>query len=123
MVININVKRNIFNDVYYPYLLDYSKRYEVYYGSAGSGKSVFITQKILIKSLKQKRRVLVARKTAKSNEASTFKLFMDILRQFQLISLCKINRTTQKITLPNESEIMFVGLDDVEKLKSITSSF
>ena len=120
MVININVKRNIFNDVYYPYLLDYSKRYEVYYGSAGSGKSVFITQKILIKSLKQKRRVLVARKTAKSNEASTFKLFMDILRQFQLISLCKINRTTQKITLPNESEIMFVGLDDVEKLKSIT---
>lgn len=120
MNININIKKEVFNEVYLPFLLDYSKRYEVYYGSAGSGKSVFITQKIIIKSLKQKRRVLVARKTAKSNEASTFKLFIDILTQFKLLSLCKINRTTQKITLPNNSEIMFVGLDDVEKLKSIT---
>ena len=120
MNIKLNIKKEIINQVYLPYLTDYSKRYEVYYGSAGSGKSVFITQKIIIKALKQRRRVLVARKTAKSNEASTFKLFLDILSQFKLLSLCKINRTTQKITLPNNSEIMFVGLDDVEKLKSIT---
>ena len=120
MKINLTIKKEIFNEVYFPFLLDYSKRYEVYYGSAGSGKSVFITQKLVIKALNGRRRILVARKTAKSNEASTFKLFTDILTQFKLLSLCKINRTTQKITLPNNSEIMFVGLDDVEKLKSIT---
>ena len=38
----INIHKEIFNDAYYPYLLDYGKRYEVYYGGAGSGKSVFV---------------------------------------------------------------------------------
>ena len=116
----LNINKSIFNEVYYPYLLDYSKRFEVYYGSAGSGKSVFITQKLLVKALKSTRRILVARKTARSNEASTFRLFIDTLNQFQLTPYCTINKTTEKITLPNNSEIMFTGLDDREKLKSIT---
>lgn len=30
--ITLNIAKSVFNDVYYPYLLDYSKRYEVYYG-------------------------------------------------------------------------------------------
>lgn len=42
--------KEIFNDVYLSSLDDYSKRYEVYYGGAGSGKSVFVAQK-LVKSL------------------------------------------------------------------------
>ena len=35
--INLNLKKKIFNDVYFPYLRDYNNRYEVYYGGAGSG--------------------------------------------------------------------------------------
>ena len=31
-VINLNINKTIFNDIYYPYLQDYSKRYEVYFG-------------------------------------------------------------------------------------------
>lgn len=34
--------------------------------------------------------------------------------------MCQVNKTTQRISLPNNSEILFTGLDDVEKLKSIT---
>ena len=30
--INLQMKKQMFNDVYYPYLFDYSHRYEVYYG-------------------------------------------------------------------------------------------
>ena len=30
--INLNIKKNIFNDTYFPHLQDYSKRYEIYYG-------------------------------------------------------------------------------------------
>lgn len=30
--INLNLKRNLFNDVYFPSLLDYANRYEIYYG-------------------------------------------------------------------------------------------
>ena len=29
---NIKVSRNLFNDAYFPYLMDYSRRYEIYYG-------------------------------------------------------------------------------------------
>lgn len=30
-MITLNIDKNVFNDVYYPYLMDYSNRYEVYY--------------------------------------------------------------------------------------------
>lgn len=33
---NIKISKKIFNDVYLPYLTDYSKRDEIYYGGAGS---------------------------------------------------------------------------------------
>lgn len=100
--------------------MDYSHRYEIYFGSAGSGKSQFITQKLIVKALNDKRRILVARKVARSNEASTFQLFKDILSQFKILDMCQVNKTTQRITLPNNSEILFTGIDDQEKLKSIT---
>ena len=39
-MINLNISKKIFNDVYFPHLMDYSNRYEIYFGGAGSGKSV-----------------------------------------------------------------------------------
>lgn len=30
-MITLNINKRVFNDVYYPYLMDYSNRYEVYY--------------------------------------------------------------------------------------------
>ena len=32
----LNISKEIFNDAFYPFLFDYSHRYEVYRGSAGS---------------------------------------------------------------------------------------
>lgn len=31
-LINLKINKRIFNDVYFPHLLDYSHRYEIYYG-------------------------------------------------------------------------------------------
>ena len=76
-MIKLNIARSLFNDAYYPYLFDYSHRYEVYYGRAGSGKSVFITQKILCKACTSKRKVLVIRKYATTLKDSVFQLFID----------------------------------------------
>lgn len=119
MNINLNLSRKLFNDAYYPLLMDYSHRYEVYYGSAGSGKSHFVFQKVVIKALKSVRKVLVVRKVAKSNLNSTFQMTIDTLAKFQLLSKCAVNKTTLTITLPNGSVFLFYGCDDVEKLKSI----
>jgi phage terminase large subunit len=117
--ITLKIDRGLFNDVYYPYLFDYSHRWNFYYGSAGSGKSVFIAQKLLIKAFKYKRRILVVRRYGTTIRQSVFQLFKDILAQFKMIEYCKILDSTFYIQLPNGSEIIFMGADDEYKLLSI----
>lgn len=116
----LNLKKSIFNDVYYPHLLDYKHRYEVYYGGAGSGKSVFICQKLLVKACRSKRKVLIIRKYGTTLKDSVFQLVVDMLKKWHIYDLCKVNLSTYTITLPNESVILFKGMDDSEKIKSIT---
>jgi phage terminase large subunit len=109
----------MFNEVYFPYLLDYRRRYEVYYGGAGSGKSVFVAQKLIVKALKSKRKILAIRKVGRTLKDSVFQLFIDTLKKFCVYDDCKINLTTYSITLPNGSIILCKGMDDSEKIKSI----
>lgn len=116
----LNLKKALFNDVYWPHLQDYSNRYEVYYGGAGSGKSVFICQKLLFKALNRKRKVLIIRKFGTTLKDSVFQLVVDMLKKWQIYDMCKINLSTYTITLPNESVFLFKGMDDSEKIKSIT---
>lgn len=120
MIIDLKIGKNLFNDIYLPYLLDYSHRYEVYYGGAGSGKSVFIAQKLLVKAIHNKRKVLVIRKFGTTLKDSVFQLIIDTLKRWKIYEFCKINLSTYSIVLPNESVFLFKGLDDSEKIKSIT---
>ena len=119
-MIEIEVSRKIFNEAYFPLLLDYDNRYEVYYGSAGSGKSVFVAQKLLIKALNETRRILIVRKVARTIRDSVFQLMLNTISQFQLLDVCKINKTNFTIELPNNSQFLFYGCDNTEKMKSIT---
>lgn len=118
--INLKLSRKLFNDVYYPYLLNYTNRYEVYYGGAGSGKSHFMFQKIVIKALQQKRKVLVIRKIARTLKDSVFQMTLDTLEKFKMLEYCRINRSTYTIEIQNGSVFLFKGIDDGEKIKSIT---
>ena len=119
-MINLNISKKAFNDVYLPHLLDYINRYEVYYGGAGSGKSVFIGQKLVVKACSRKRKILVIRKFGTTLKDSVFQLILDTLSKWGLLSFCAVNKTTFTITMPNGSMFLFKGLDDREKIKSIT---
>ena len=112
--------KEIFNDVYLPFVSDYSARYECFYGGAGSGKSVFVAQKLLYKALQSKRKILVLRKVGRTVKNSVFQLLIDTLIDWKIIDKCKVNRTDFTITLPNGSVFLSSGLDDCEKIKSIT---
>ena len=116
----INIHTNIFNPVYLPYLEDYSTRFLVFYGGAGSGKSHFIASRLVYKALKDTRKILVLRKVNRTTKASTFQLLLDTLNQFGILNYCVINRTDFSITLPTGSQFLCMGLDDPEKIKSIT---
>lgn len=117
--IKLKIHSDIFIPVYYPHLRNWNKRYQVYYGGAGSGKSHFIAQALVYKALVDCRRILVLRKVNKTTRTSTFDLLISILSQFQILENCKVNRTDFSITLPNGSQFLCMGLDDPEKIKSI----
>lgn len=119
--IEIEISKKVFNDKFLP-LLDDDNRYIVLNGGAGSGKSVFVVQRYIYKLLKNSKfNLLVVRNTGKSNRDSTFALFKQILIKWKLYKYFKINESDLRITcLLNKHQIIFAGLDDVEKLKSIT---
>lgn len=75
---------------------------------------------MVYKALKYKRKILVLRKIGRTTASSTFSLLLATLSQFKMIGYCKINRTNFSIELPNGSCFLCMGLDDPEKIKSIT---
>lgn len=119
--IQIKLDKSIFNDAFFPHLFDYSKRWEIYKGSAGSGKSHFISQKLIIKAMNEPgRRVLACRRYSSTIRQTIWELMIQQLRFFKMLSYCDVNKTDRQITLPNGSQIIFMGLDDECKLLSLT---
>lgn len=120
-VIHLNLKKHIFIPKFLEYLNDYSHRWEFWCGSAGSGKSYTIAQKLIIRCCKEPIRVLVCRRYATTLRNSCFALFKEILTKWKLTSYVKIKETDMSITFPNGSQIIMVGLDTEEKLLSLTN--
>lgn len=121
MAISLNLKKGLFVPKFYPLLFDYSHRWEFYCGSAGSGKSYSIAQKIIIRCCREPIRVLVCRRYATTLRNSCFTLFKEILAKWKITKYVKIKETDMSITFPNGSQIIMVGLDTEEKLLSLTN--
>lgn len=119
--INLTLKKGLFIPKFFPLLFDYSKRWEFWCGSAGSGKSYTIAQRIIIRCTKEPIRVLVCRRYATTLRNSCFALFKEILTKWQLLPYVKVKETDMSITFPNGSQIIMVGLDTEEKLLSLTN--
>ena len=82
---------------------------------------MFAAQKHLVRILSEpNHRILVVRKVARTLRHSVFALFRDLISDWSLTKLFKINKSDMEITCVNGNQILFAGLDDVEKLKSIT---
>ena len=95
-------------------------RYLVLKGGGGSGKSIFAGRKVLERATSEPgHRFLVVRKVARTLRESCFKQLSGQTKSYYPSSGYKINQSDMRITFENGSEILFAGLDDVEKLKSI----
>ena len=104
--------------VYWPYVRDYTTRFNVYYGGAGSGKSHFVAQKTLLKIFQYKRKLLVVRKVGNTLKDSVWAMYLKLLYQMPQ-TIKSINKSEYTIELVNGSIILFKGFDDPEKIKSI----
>ena len=119
MAITLNLKKSQFTPKFFPLLLDYSHRWEVYMGSAGSAKSYFITQKLIVRACREPIKILVCRRYGSTIRNTCFSLFKEILSKWKLLPFVKIRETDFNIRFSNGSEIIFIGLDEETKLLSL----
>jgi len=118
-MINVEIDPSVFNPVYYPLLNDL-RRTQIIFGGSGSGKSVFQAQRTIYDLLQGGRNYLICRAVQKSIRRSVFNEINKVISSWGLSELFNINKTEQIITCKNGYQIYFSGLDDLEKIKSIT---
>ena len=120
---DLKVSEDSFNEVYLK-TFNNEQRVNVYYGGAGSGKSEFIARKLILKFLLEKgHNGLFVRKFAIDVRKSIYKLLVKIIEEYMpknIEKYVKINKTEMTITFWNRNQILLGGLDDNEKIKSIT---
>ena len=119
--IQLNLKKSLFVPKFFPYLTDYSHRWEFWCGSAGSGKSYFLTQRIIIRCCSEPIRFVVCRRYGTTLRNSVFALFKEVLAKWQLTKYVKVKETDMSFTFPNGSQIILLGLDEETKLLSLAN--
>ncbi|MFH1684065.1 MAG: PBSX family phage terminase large subunit [Candidatus Margulisiibacteriota bacterium] len=115
--------RECINEKYYHFLTNHD-RYFILYGGAGSGKSHFAAQKLLIRILYAmqrgyKEKFLVLRKTQPAIRKSVFALLKAYIDRWGMNNIVNVNKSEMAFVFVDGSEIVCGGLDDPEKLKSI----
>ena len=116
----MKINKKLFNKIYYDLGLNNNNYFQLYFGGSSSGKSYFLAQRIVLDVFKG-RNYLICRKVQKTIRGSIFNEIKKALINFGLEDHFVINKTDLVITCKwNRKQICFVGLDDVEKVKSIT---
>lgn len=108
----------LINDAYYPHLTNYA-RTQIFYGGSSSGKSWFLAQRCVLDILAGGRNYLVCRQVARTMRGSVFQQVERVIREAGLLPYFQINKSDMTMTCTNGYQILFAGLDDVEKIKSI----
>lgn len=113
---DIQVKEN---PVYIPYF-NKPQFLQIFFGGSSSGKSFFISDKIVIDTLNGVN-WLCCRNVANTIKRSVFNEITKSISSMGLNEYFAINKSDMIITCKlNGKQILFCGLDDVEKVKSIT---
>lgn len=115
----VEIDPQVFNAVYVPLLNDMA-RIQILYGGSASGKSKFKAQQAVIDLMRGGRNYLVCRQIGRTIRGSVAQEITRVISEWDLSSLFSINKTDGTVTCNNGYQIIFSGLDDVEKLKSIT---
>ena len=107
------------NDAYIPYLND-ETRTQIFYGGSSSGKSFFLAQRT-VKDVLQGHNYLIVRNVAGTVKRSVYNQIVKTIGDFGLKDEFIISKSEMVITCAqNDKQILFGGLDDPEKLKSVT---
>lgn len=107
----------------YNWLENTTAKVNILYGGAGAGKSYTLAQYILLDIIAKQvnKRILVTRKYNPSLRLSSIKLFKELLSIIPIPY--EEHKAEQVFIFPNNNEIIFRGLDDPEKIKSMEFNY
>lgn len=109
----------IINPRFEEYIYNWDHKFYFCFGGYGSSKSYNTALKIILKLLQEKRKCLVIREVYSTHRDSTFSLFKEIIADMGLSDYIINKVSPLQIDFPNGSQIIFRGMDNPEKLKSI----
>lgn len=107
------------NNSFLPMIAEWGKKFFFVVGGYGSSKSYNVAFKIILKCLREKRKVLVVREVYATLKDSCYSLLVEILEDLNLEEHYTATTSPLKIRFSNGSEIIFRGCDKPEKLKSL----
>ena len=115
----ITLRGDFINKAYKPHMNN-PHRYQLYFGGSGSGKSVFLATRCVIDTLSG-RNTLIVRQVARTLKSSCWNEVNKAIARLGLSHLFTVSKTDSTITARNNgAQMIFAGLDDVEKIKSLT---
>lgn len=117
--VDVSIDAAVFNDAYRQHLHN-MRRTQIFYGGAASGKSVFLAQRAVYDLMHGGRNYLICRAVARTLRRSVFAEVEKVIRKWGVLELFSVNQSERVITCANGYQAFFAGLDDAEKLKSVT---
>lgn len=113
----------LMNKVFTSSIYDEESRIKIRYGGSGSGKSHAVMQEVMLKLLTLAgHNAVIIRKVEKTVAKSTFPKAKKVLSEMlggARDEFCKFKEQPFEIKFHNGNKAIFIGLDDVEKLKSL----
>jgi len=122
LTIDFSGIRKKINKIYHPLFESGNKyRYNILWGGSGSGKSFAVAEKVLTRIVKERdHTILVIRKSKENHRNTTYETLKDAIKSFGLTSYAEFTSTPLEIRFPSfNSKIIFLGVDDPEKLKGL----
>lgn len=122
-MLEIEFKKEVFIDSFYPLLFD-TARYEILRGGRGGGKSKFAVQKYAVRMVSEhNNRFIFARAIKDTVRQSMYQQFKMFIYEQRLESAFEFRDTDMVIKCPStNSEIIHVGLNESERVKSIAEA-
>ena len=115
----MEIDRRSFNAVYLPYVRQ-TRRYQIFFGGSSSGKSAFLASRCALDALSG-RNVLIVRKVARTLRPSCWNETLKAIDRLKLRGCFDVSQSEMVITARRSGgQLIFAGLDDVEKIKSLT---
>ena len=107
------------NDHFYDFVYNWNYKFYFLVGGYGSSKSYHVAVKLIKKLIEEKRKAMVVREVYETHRDSTYSLLKEVVEAMGLSEYIKFKSSPLHVTFPNGSEIIFRGMDNPEKLKSI----